>query len=52
VHGFGFVAAEIVHDDDVAGTKRGNEDLFDVGPETLTVDGTVKQPWCVDPVMA
>jgi hypothetical protein len=36
------VTAEIVHDDDVAGMKRGDEDLFDIGPEALTVDGTVE----------
>jgi hypothetical protein len=41
-HGFGFVAAEIVHDDDVAGTKRGNEDLLDIGPEALIVDWAVE----------
>jgi len=50
--GFGFVTAEIVHDDDVAGTKRGDEDLLDIGPKALAVDGAVEQPWSVDPVMA
>src|SRR2546430_3091019 len=39
---FGFVTAEIVHDDDVAGTKRGDKDLLDIGPEALTIDGTVE----------
>ena len=39
---FGFVTAEIVHDHDVAGTKRGDKDLLDIGPEALTVDGTVE----------
>ena len=41
-YGFGFVTAEIVHDDDVAGMKRGDEDLFDIGPEALPVDRTVE----------
>src|SRR5438067_530877 len=41
-YGFGFVTAEIVHDHDVARTKRGDEDLFDIGPEALPVDGTVE----------
>jgi len=41
-YGFSFVAAEIVHDYDIAGMKRGDEDLFDIGPEALTVDGTVE----------
>lgn len=39
-YGFGSVTAEIVHDYDVAGMKCGDEDLFDIGPEALTVDGT------------
>src|SRR6202051_2606195 len=41
-YGFGFMTAEIVHDDDVAGAKRGDEDLFDIGPEALPVDGTIE----------
>ena len=51
-YGFALVTAEIVHDHDVAGTKRGDEDLFDIGFEALPVDGTVEQPWSVDPVIA
>src|ERR1700730_11311098 len=39
---FGFVTAEIVHDDDVAGTQRGDEDFLDIDPEALAVDGTVE----------
>jgi hypothetical protein len=41
-HGFAFVAAEIVHDHDIAGAKRGGEDLLDIGREALTVDRTVE----------
>src|SRR5580765_8316873 len=51
-YGFAFVTAEIVHDHDVTGMKRWDEDLFDIGLEALAVDGTVEQPWSVDPVMA
>jgi hypothetical protein len=36
------VTAEIVHDHGVAGTKRGDENLLDIGPEALAVDGTVE----------
>jgi hypothetical protein len=36
------VTAEIVHDYDIAGTKRGNEDLLDIGPEALIVDWAVE----------
>src|SRR3979490_3487447 len=39
-HRFGFVTTEIVHDHDVAGAKRGDDDLLDLGPEALTVDWT------------
>jgi hypothetical protein len=36
------VAAEIVHDDDVAGLEHWNELLFDIGTEAFTVDRTVE----------
>ncbi|MBX9731223.1 MAG: hypothetical protein K2X59_07830 [Sphingomonas sp.] len=35
------MAAEIVHDDDVAGIECGREGLFDIGGEELAVDGAV-----------
>ena len=41
-HRFAFMAAKIVHDDDVAGAKRWDEDLFNIGSEALTVDRTVE----------
>jgi hypothetical protein len=37
------VAAEIVHDDDVARLKLRNEDLLNIGAEAFAVDGTVEQ---------
>src|ERR1700694_5089963 len=36
-HGFAFVAAEIVQDDDVAGLQGWDEYLFDVGPEASPI---------------
>ena len=51
-HRFGFVTAEIVHDHDVAGTKRGDEDLLDLGPEALTVDWTVEYRAMIHEVFA
>jgi hypothetical protein len=36
------MTAEIVHDYNVAGMKRGDENLFDIGPEALPVDGTIE----------
>ena len=50
--GLAFVAAAIIHDDDVAGCEGGGQHVGDIDPETLTVDGTVDHPRCVDPVVA
>jgi hypothetical protein len=36
------VAAEIVHDDDVAGLEDRNELLLDIGAEAFAVDRTVE----------
>ena len=46
------MAAEVVHDDDVAGLQGGNKDLLEVGSEGLAIDWPVKNPWSVDPVEA
>ena len=46
------VAAEIVHDDDVAGFKRGGEELFDIALEAFAVDWPVEHAGCIDAVMA
>jgi hypothetical protein len=45
------MAAEIVHDYDVAGTKRREKDLFDVEAETIAIDWPLKKPWRLDPVV-
>ena len=50
--GFALVAAKVVHDHDVSGTKRRDENLFDVGLEALAVDRAVNKPWGIDPIMA
>ena len=47
-----FMASQIVHDDDISGSKCRNEGLFDIGPEADTVYRPVEQNRCVDPVMA
>jgi hypothetical protein len=36
------VAAEIIHDDDVAGFEEWNELLFDIGAEAFAVDWAVE----------
>ena len=46
------MAAEIVHDDDIAGSKRGDQDLFDIGSEGLAIDWGVEKPRRLDPVVA
>src|ERR1700682_3354117 len=51
-HRFGFVTTEIVHDHDVAGAKRGDEDLLDIDPEALTVDWTVEYRAMIHEVFA
>ena len=51
-NGFAFVAAKIVHDDDVAGAKRRDKDLFDILLKALAVDRTFKKPRSLDPVVA
>jgi hypothetical protein len=51
-HDLAFVAAEIVHDDDISGPKGGQQDLLDIGPEARPGDRPLDEPWCIDPVMA
>jgi folate-binding Fe-S cluster repair protein YgfZ len=51
-HRLALVAAEIVHDDDVAGLQRRAEHVLDVDQETLAVDRPVEHAGCIDPVVA
>ena len=46
------MAAEIIHDDDIAGLQHRHELLFDVGPEALAVDGPVEDTRRGKPVAA
>src|SRR5262249_1660984 len=48
---FAFVAAEIVHDDDIAGTKGREENLLEVKPKALAVDRALEQPWRLDAIV-
>ena len=50
--GLAFVAAEVVHDDDIAGTKRRKEHLLDVEAETLAIDRPLEKPRRLNPIMA
>ena len=47
-HGRPLVAAEVIHDHDVAGAKRRDEDMAHIGPEYLAVDGAVDDHGCID----
>ena len=50
-NGFSFVAAEIVHHDDVPRQKRGRQHGLDIGFEALAVDRTVENPGRFDAIM-
>jgi hypothetical protein len=43
--GFTLVATEIIHDHDVTGTQRRDENLFDIGLKPFAVDRAVDKPW-------
>ncbi len=46
------VAAEVVHDDDIAGRERRDEELGDIGGKAFTVDRPVEHARRIDPVVA
>ena len=46
------MAAQIVHDDNVAGRERRHEALFDIIGEALAVDRLVQHTRGIDPVVA
>ncbi len=39
------VHREIVEHDDIAGPQGGHQHLFDIGEETLTLDGPIEDRW-------
>ena len=49
---FALVASQVVQDDDIAGTKRRQKNLLDIGPEAHAIDWSLDEPGCIDPVMA
>lgn len=46
------VASQIVHDDDVAGRERRQQELLDVIGKALAIDRLIEHAWSVDPVTA
>jgi hypothetical protein len=51
-HGFASVAANIVEDDDIAGTRSRQENLLDTDPEAHAIDRSLNEPRRIDPAMA
>src|SRR3982074_827183 len=49
-HCLALVATEIIEDDDVARLQRWSQNLIDIGPEALAVDGTIENPWGLDTI--
>jgi len=45
------MTAEIVHDDNVAGSQGRDEKLLDIDLKRLAVDRTVEEPWGIDAIM-
>ena len=50
--GCGFMAAQIVHDHDVAGPQGREQLLTNIGAEAFPVDGAVEDAWCGEFVAA
>ena len=50
--GGAFVAAKVVHDNDVSGVQRREQDFFDIDLETLAIDRAVEYPRRINPIMA
>ena len=51
-YGFAFVAAEIVHDDNVARAESRNENRFDIEQKAFPIDGTVDEPRRIHAIVA
>lgn len=51
-HGRSFVAAEVVHHDDVARREFGHEHLLDVSLEGVAVDRSIEHERCGNPGQA
>ena len=51
-HGFSFMGAKIVEDDDVVGLEGWDQKLLDIGAKALAVDRTVEHAGRLDAVVA
>ena len=50
--GLGFVAAKIIHDDNVSWFEAGKQVLFDIGQEAFTIDRPVEDARRCHPITA
>lgn len=51
-HGFAFMAAKVVEDHDVARFQSGDQNMIDIGLESLAIDGAVEHAGRIDAVAA
>lgn len=51
-HELAFVAAEIVHDHNIAKAKCRQKNLLDISPKAHAVDWPLDRTWRIDPIMA
>jgi hypothetical protein len=51
-HSSAFVAAKVVHDDDVAGPETWEKDLLNIGLEQVAIDRTIEHARCGDSIAA
>lgn len=49
---FAPVAAEVIQDDDIAGSKDGQKNLLDIGAKAHAIDRPLDEPWRIDPIVA
>jgi hypothetical protein len=50
--GFALVTAEIIDDDDIAGSQRRHQDLLDIGEEAAAIDRPIDDARRIDPIGA
>jgi hypothetical protein len=48
---FALVTAEVIQDDDIAGSKDRQKNLLDIGAKAHAIDWPPDEPWRIDPDM-
>jgi len=49
---FASMAAEVIQDDDIAGSKDRQKNLLDIDTKAHAINRPLDEPWRIDPVMA